>query len=672
MSTKQMIIIMINSLLVVLCITAAIIVVIEQKEKKLVKNNLYIRRRYHRKSKLIQLYEVLECIPIINNYLYKIKKKFEIICPEEKKILIKKTMWLTSFIWILSSIVLSYLFLSDFSFYHLTLSFISIYVIHNEISYNLLKYHEVKLLKQLEKFLADVRHNYYVSNMVDIAIKDSLIGAGAQMKVHGMLIYEVLCSTDIHNKVSKYNDKTYNKFLKIFLAQCVNVVEYGDKEVNATSLFLINIMNLRIDIQIDILRRNKTIFLFSGLSIVSILPLITLDWIKEWGLSNLPELASFYNGKVGFFTLIFLVVLSLITYVLVDKLREEQDYIPSSHDLIKKLANIGFIKQALNNYEDKSYGRILKIDQMLKRMGETLTAKQLLLKRILFGITIGILSFAIMNYIHYKSRVHTLNHTIGSKLNITNKEMVDELQGLIKSLVLEFRDDAKVSKVEILEAIRSSEISMEKAIEDILVDEVLHRKDKYREDYFKWYEAIIVFALSYIGYFLPYWLLLYKRKIIDMSMHDEVIQFQSIILMLMYIERMTTKTILETMETFALIFRPAIRECLNDYNSGDIEALERLREKESFGPFRQLIDDFLIADKIQISKAFDEIAADRLNYQETRKQENEIKVTKKAEFAMFISYIPATFILGMYLIIPFAYESLKQLNQYTMEMNGMF
>lgn len=662
--------------MLVLCITCSILLVIEQREKKYKRSYLYTTWKNNRKSRLIVIYEIIENIPILRNYLNRIKKSFELICPEDKKVLYKKTMVVILFIWCLSSIALSYLFKNGVSLYHIAICIIAIYVIHNEISYIVLKQNEIKLLKQLEKFLADVRHNYYVSNMVDIAIKDSLMSAGPQMKVHGSLIYDVLCGTDIKSQVQNYNEYTSNKFLKIFLAQCVNVLEYGDKEVNACSLFLNNLMNLRIDIQIDILKRNKTIFLFSGLSIVSILPLITLDWIRAWGLSNLPELTYFYNSKAGFYTVIFLIMLACIIYILVDKLREDQGYIAGNHEILKSLSNVWILKEALTNYEEKYYGRILKIDQMLKRMGETLTAKQLLLKRILFGIGVGIFAFLIMNYIHYKSRSNTVNSTMESFISISNsKEAIAEiieLENNMKELIYKYKGYPVVSKDEILKEIRMLSINNKNLLEESVAEEILQRIKRYQEDYFKWYEAVLVFLFAYVGYYTPYWIILYKRKIIDMSMHDEVIQFQSIILMLMYIDRMTTKTILETMETFALIFRPSIRECLNDYNSGDIEALEQLRERESFGPFRQLIDDFLIADKIHISKAFDEIAADRQNYQETRKQENEINLSKKAEFAMFIAYIPASFILGMYLIIPFAYESLKQLNQYTMEMNGMF
>ena len=58
---------------------------------------------------------------------------------------------------------------------------------------------------------------------------------------------------------------------------------------------------------------------------------------------------------------------------------------------------------------------------------------------------------------------------------------------------------------------------------------------------------------------------------------NEIMQFQSIILMLMYIDRIDVQTILEWLCIFSYAFKEPIATCLNNYESGAYEALEDLK-----------------------------------------------------------------------------------------------
>ena len=71
-----------------------------------------------------------------------------------------------------------------------------------------------------------------------------------------------------------------------------------------------------------------------------------------------------------------------------------------------------------------------------------------------------------------------------------------------------------------------------------------------------------------------------------MEMENEVMQFQTIILMLMKIERVNVEMILEWLERYSDIFREPISRCVNNYESGPWEALEEFKNAISF---KQLI-----------------------------------------------------------------------------------
>jgi hypothetical protein len=58
----------------------------------------------------------------------------------------------------------------------------------------------------------------------------------------------------------------------------------------------------------------------------------------------------------------------------------------------------------------------------------------------------------------------------------------------------------------------------------------------------------MVFAMA--AYMAPVWLLKFQAKMRQLEMEDEVMQFQTIILMLMRIERVNVEIILEWLERY--------------------------------------------------------------------------------------------------------------------------
>ena len=73
-------------------------------------------------------------------------------------------------------------------------------------------------------------------------------------------------------------------------------------------------------------------------------------------------------------------------------------------------------------------------------------------------------------------------------------------------------------------------------------------------------------------------------------MENEVMQFQTIILMLMRIERVNVEMILEWLERYSNIFREPIAKCVNNYESGPWEALEEMKDDVNYKEFIRLIE----------------------------------------------------------------------------------
>lgn len=180
----------------------------------------------------------------------------------------------------------------------------------------------------------------------------------------------------------------------------------------------------------------------------------------------------------------------------------------------------------------------------------------------------------------------------------------------------------------------------------------------------QWFEFLIAMVLAIIAYNSPIWLLKFQAKMREMEMEDEVMQFNTIILMLMKIERVNVEIILEWLERYANIFKEPISKCVNNYESGAWEALEQLKEDVTYQPLIRIVESLQAAvEKIPIADAFDELDTEREYYQEKRKESNERLIAKKGKIGKAIGFAPMVILFVGYLIVPLVFIGLTSMTQ---------
>ena len=99
--------------------------------------------------------------------------------------------------------------------------------------------------------------------------------------------------------------------------------EFGDRKDNDnSSLYLKNIDNITQEMQIEILKRDKLNYVFQSLSVISIVPVLLLEPLKNWCIANFSFTSSFYNGRLGLIAQVLIVVLTVVSYILTRKLKD--------------------------------------------------------------------------------------------------------------------------------------------------------------------------------------------------------------------------------------------------------------------------------------------------------------------------------------------------------------
>lgn len=619
----------------------------------------------------LELYEFFSKWRVTRRYIKSVSKSLLIYHASKNDDISIKTMKLIFKTWALDLFLIVFIYLRNPSVFTFFLFIMYLLITNKQMIYVAIESGNIRLLKQFDLFLGEVRHNFQIHKMIDEAIFDALRQTPNPMQFHGQKIYEILDASDMQEEVSKYNETTSNRFLKLFLSLCVMMVTYGDKEINKNSLFLINIKYLRQEVNIEILHKERIKHMFSGLISIAVVPILFLKVIENWAIQSLPEIESYYKSLYGILTATTIFLITYASYVLLNRLKESQEFETKNHVLLEYLSSIPLIHQLLTPLLHKNYGKTLRIKALLLKAGEGHTNLQFFLKRILYGIFGFLLCTFLSVFIHWNNRDQLINNY--NQLNYLNsgiaREQVIKIQEVTKEYLLFYKGQV-IRYLELEEKISAENTDINKQYISLIAEEIIGRLHKYNQEYYHWYELPIGLLVGGLFYHIPLLNLFLIQKLREKNMEEEVIQFHTIILMLMHIDRVTIEIILEWLEYFAVIFKVPLEQLRNEIQNGEMEILEEIKQKVTYQPFIKIIENLQVSDRIGIEKAFDEVEMDRLNYQEKRKMENEMYIQDKASLGKVIAFIPFIITVGLYLILPFVIRGLTTFMGYMEQMNG--
>ncbi|OMP13425.1 hypothetical protein COLO4_01712 [Corchorus olitorius] len=181
-------------------------------------------------------------------------------------------------------------------------------------------------------------------------------------------------------------------------------------------------------------------------------------------------------------------------------------------------------------------------------------------------------------------------------------------------------------------------------------------------EYFKWYELLLAIGLSVIGYYIPFWILLFQKRMRLMEMQNEVDQFHTLISILIQFDRMDTQMILEWMERYSLIFKPALLKCLNDYDQGAEKAIMQLKEDAPYPAFVKIINRLQRSvEKIPLLYAFDDLESEQEHHREMKIERMNRVINQKVFWGKACGWTPAVFLLIFFLVGPMLYVSMMNM-----------
>ena len=270
-----------------------------------------------------KLYVIYLKIPFIKRYLLKIRRRLEIINIDDEYLTRHQaSKILTNAILIIIPLTFAIILITHENV--LLMSFLLVFEIFlaDTVIGGMVDKIDNKLLKQQINFFSEIRHAYHEYNMVEEAIYQVSQDDEKDISRQGEKIYEILISDDPETEIEKYYDIAPNSFLKEFAGISYLTKEFGDRKVDGASLYLKNVNNITQEMQLEILKRDKLNYVFQSLSVISIAPILLLEPLKNWAISNFSFTASWYQGKSGMIVQILILLLTFISYILVRKLKD--------------------------------------------------------------------------------------------------------------------------------------------------------------------------------------------------------------------------------------------------------------------------------------------------------------------------------------------------------------
>ena len=624
--------------------------------------------------------------PFLKRYLFKIRRRLEIINIDDEYLTRKQTAKiLTNALLVIIPVTIIIIFITKNNGLLMSILLIFELFMIDTVVDGMVDKIDNNLLQQQIDFFAEIRHAYHEFNMVEEAIYQvAQDDEHVEMSRQAEKIYEILISNDPESELEKYYDIAPNSYLKEFAGISYLTKEFGDRTVDKTSLYLKNLNNISQEMQLEILKRDKLDYVFQSLSVIAILPLLALEPIKNWAVSQFSFTESFYYGKNGMIVQLVIVIITFLCYILTRKLKDNGsttiDTRPAN-PWQAKLYKIRIIKNIVDLFIPKEGTKERrKLKELIKDSASKDKIEWIYVTRLTLTICTFVASLLIFMQLHkiqinYIYTEPTSTYDIVGQMSDKDLKTAMELTESDNKFLDMFKGKSDTKQEDIEKAMKKSSDYKGSTDDEIstAAERVLKKLRQLNSELFlQWFEMLLAIVFALIGYNLPVWLLFFQKIMRKLEMEDEVMQFQTIILMLMRIERVNVEMILEWLERYSNIFKEPLAKCINNYESGPWEALEELRNDVSYKEFIRLVESMQAAvEKIPIAEAFDELDSEREYYQAKRKESNERLISKKGMIGKVIGFAPMVALFVGYLIVPLVFIGLTSMTSSFNTMSSM-
>ncbi len=622
------------------------------------------------------LFKIFSSVPLLKRIFNKTYRRVAILYPTNGEVVQKKTSEiLFQGTIIFAAAVIFTILSSGGNIFYLCFSLVVIMFIFTQTINSSIKKADNEIMDLLEKYIEKIAENYHHYHIMAVAISKSMERAPYLIYLHLKKAYEITSSSNVKKKLDEYVGHEPNRYFLELLSIVATTKEFSDKKLeNGKSTFSTGINQLKKQISDELLNRKKNSNAFRGLLYMTLIPVLLIKPIEAWADHTIEGLGQYYDGIYGIVAMIVIFIVSTICYQLVVTLRDDDEEVAikefDENSIWGRIIRIPLISSVSDRMINKNYTHYLVINNKMRSIGDHTGPKIYIAKKFLFGIAAFAVSIFLLVGADITSKVNTLNNfvdefsdcvTPSEEYRDTMKKTAETYSQSLKTLKIDQTTEDELTK----QIMKETEVTKETMARDV-AKTVISRVRKYQNTYFKWYYLVVSAGIAFLAYMIPTWLLKFKSDAIKMRMEDEVIQFQSLMLILMHIDGTTLPIILEWLERFSYVFKADITKCRLNLSRGYRKALEKLKnDNESCESFTIFVDKLLTIENVGVEKAFQRMEVDRESQIENRKEDQATSRSKRSMKAGMLTFVPVIVEFIFYIIIP---SALLSYNTYTTTM----
>lgn len=651
--------------------------VLYKKDQIVIKNKSSFKDVFDRVFQ--SFYMIALKLPVISYYTRKTRLKLEMVNDYTEYEIRRKTgkIMLISVIFVFSALFIFLNVVDDLMMSLIVI--IMVFIVNDVLIDSQVNKVAEKIVRQIPEVFTEIRHSFHEHGMVIEAFEECIDELeDKEIMPQIKRIHDAITAESPEVQLEKYYDVAPNRFLKLFAGVSYLTMELGDRKVDGMSVYLKNLNNILNDAYLDILKRDKINYLFRSLTIIAVVPIFFTDLLQNWSQSNFPSLINFYSSSFGFIIKALILISIFVSYFALKVIKEDSNQIKfdriSQKRWQERVYKIPVIQKLVGAFMPaENTKKYLRKSQNIKGINAYLTMEWFYVNKFTYAIVsfVVVLIIALnMHHIDIQSVYTNLEEEFISlgQLSEEDQKAAETFSKKDADVVKELRNKGDLTDEDI-------KAELEKAGQASGDEDVARIKEKIanvKSAYLKFWEVIIAVAVAWGMYFVPDLILIIKNKIREMEKEDEIMQFQSIILMLMYIERIDVQTILEWLERYSYAYKEPIATALNNYEAGAVEALEDLKDAVPHKDFKRIVEGLISAvERIPIRDAFDELETERSFYYEKRKEANERLIQKKYTYGKALGFTPMIILIAGYFVGPLLVVSVLQMVQYFDQMGAI-
>lgn len=648
-------------IVLILCVVlavalAGILIYLHLAKKKAQQTDFSVKQKSGSKNALIFIYRFYQNVPFLKKYFAKVHESVRLTYPADEVSVNKKvTRILTKSTVIAILGVLASILISRGDLYFMLTGIVVTFICIKSTTTSELRKMKRLILVQFSEFLSTLRHYYHDSHNITASLKDTLDEIPYEVGLHIQKIYDIITSPDMNYELDKYVGSEPNKYVLMFVSLCASVKEFGDQQMpDGNWLFLQDLEYLKEEINNELLGQRRNDDAFRSIPAITIIPILCVKPLEWWALSNFEGIGDYYSGIIGIVSLLIIFAVCVGCHFLVISLRDGAEAEEKDEDLWSKFAARPGIKQFLNKVINKKYTKYETYNDSLRGMGDHTGKRAFLLKQCV-GATIGFLATLLVliagTYTSKYSSLHNWDDAFSETVT-PSAEYTDNMRAVAKEYAALKKNEKDLDENALAKEIKANTQINSDTYAVEVASAVVKKLNKYHNTYFRWWELLISMLVGFIGFQIPPFYLRFRKQVIEMRKEEEVIRFQSLMLILMHMGGTTLDTILEWMERFSYCFKESVTTCRVSMASGAQQALETMKESEQHKGFRDFVDNLLSIDKVGVAKAFDEIQVDRDFYLKKRERDMVESTEKKSSKAKLLMMVPVGAMVIFYLILP--------------------